>query len=101
MDDLKTVRDRLEAALARIEASAARARQSGGDRTEIADELGVLRAERVALDRQVAALAAENKRLTRALAETEADRAALATTAERISGRLDGAIDRLESVLGH
>ncbi len=101
MDDSKTVRDRLEAALARIEASAARARQSGGDSAEIAGELVVLRAERDTLDRQVAALAAENKRLTRALVETEADRAALATAAERVSGRLDGAIDRLESVLEH
>ena len=80
MNDVKSVRDRLEAALARIETSATRLRQAG---------------------REVAALTEENRRLARALADAEADRAELLRKAERISGRLDGAIDRLESVLEH
>ena len=101
MNDAKSVRDRLEAALARIEASAARLRQSDRADTEPAGELAALRSERDALGRDVAALAEENRRLARALAEAEADRAQLLTKAERISGQLDGAIHRLESVLEH
>ena len=101
MNDVKSVRDRLEAAMARIEASAARLRQSGRADADPAGELAVLRSERDALGREVAALAEENRRLARALAEAEADGAQLARKTERISGRLDGAIHRLESVLEH
>ncbi len=101
MNDSKSIRDRLEVALARIEASATRLRQAGRKDADPAGELGALRSERDALGREVAALAEENRRLARALAEAAADRALLLSKAERISGRLDGAIHRLEAVLEH
>ena len=101
MNDAKSVRDRLEAALARIEASATRLQQAGRAEADPAGELAQLRAERDALGGEVAALAEENRRLARALAEAAADRDQLLRKAERISGRLDGAIHRLESVLEH
>ena len=101
MNDSKSVRDRLEAALARIEASATRLRQAGREDDDPAGELIALRSERDGLGREVAALAEENRRLARALAEATADRAQLLSKAERISGRLDSAIHRLEAVLEH
>ena len=101
MNDSKSVRDRLEAALARIEVSATRLRQAGLEDADPAGELATLRSERDALGREVATLAEENRRLARALAEAEADCAELLSNAERISGQLDGAIHRLEAVLEH
>ena len=101
MPDTKSAQDRLEAALARIEAAAKLLGRAGGDGGDSAAEIAALQSERDALSRAAAALQDENQRLTRELVEVKADHARLQTTANQISGRLDGAIDRLESVLKH
>ncbi len=105
MADTRDSQARLDAVLDRIEAAAHRLRQARreaaaeteGQSQQIAD----LIAEREELSSQIATLQAENERLGQELQRAKADRAEAKQTAERVSGRLDGAIDQLKLVLEH
>ena len=77
--------ERLEAALARLEAAAGKAAARG------AGSKGMM--ERVAM------LTAERDRLTKTLTAAERDRAKIKAATAMISSRLDGAIGEIKSVL--
>ncbi|HYM31011.1 MAG TPA: DUF4164 family protein [Candidatus Cybelea sp.] len=85
MSDAEQMQERLERALARIEASVARTPQNTAQAAAIKLENRTLKDER--------------ERLGKTLADLQAENTALRTTSDAVAGRLDRAIDRLRALL--
>lgn len=99
MSSLDAAQRRLEHALRRIEAAAARRRAGGADPATPAGALADIGAERDALSSSVSELRDECGRLNEALEAVQRDNAALRRANEEAARRLDGTIDELQQLL--
>lgn len=96
MSNSESVQDKLQQAVARLEALAAKAEQGKGQKSALEQELGSLRARETALKAELEDAKATISRLQSDLMKLGNENTALRDGNAKVADRLDRAIDQLK-----